>query len=110
MKLSPTLWEPTKISSCPGFYAKKKSPSLKGHPEGAPYLVLLRSPGPLSAPTAPGGNIPALRDSGEGVDLQPAPSLRPEAGRVVPGGLIGGAAAPWPRALVCHQVETGARL
>lgn len=79
------------------------------HLEGAPYLVLLQSPGPLSAWTAPGGNTPALRGLGERAHLEPAPSARPEEGRVVAGGLMGGALTLWPHAPVCRQPGTGAR-
>lgn len=78
------------------------------HSESAPYLVLLQSPGPLSARTAPGGNTPALRSLGEGAHLEPAPSARPEEGRVVAGGLMRGALTPWPYAPVCRQPGTGA--
>lgn len=78
------------------------------HPEDAPYLVLLRSPGPLSAPTEPDGNTPALRGSDEDADLQTAPSARREAGRIVAGVLMEDAPTPWPRAPVCHQLGTRA--
>lgn len=79
------------------------------HPEGAPYLVLLQSPGLLSAQTAPGGNTPALRGLGEGEHLEPAPSACLKEGRVVAGGLMGVALTPWPHAPVCRQPGTGAR-
>lgn len=79
------------------------------HLEGVPYLVLLQSPGPLSAWTAPGGNTPALRSLGEGAHREPAPSARPEEGGVLAGGLMWGALTPWPHAPVCRQPGTGAR-
>lgn len=90
--------------ACPDFMPK----FLSVPREVAPYLVLLRSRGPLSAQTAPGGSTPEPRGSGGAAHPEPAPSARPEAGRAVAGGLVGGAPTPWPRGLVCHQLGTDA--
>lgn len=108
IKLSPhALGTHENVLACTEFYAHKSF--SWSHPEDPPYLVPLRPPGPLSVPTAPGGNTPALRGSGEGAHLRPAPGARPQAGRAVAGGRMRGGPTPWPRALVCRQLGTGAR-
>lgn len=103
MKLSPHAL-PTLESflACPGFDA------LVLNPEVAAYLVLPQSRELLSMLTAPGGNIPELRGSGAGANLEGAPSAYPEAARVAAYCRVRGAPTPWPRAPVCHQLGTGA--
>lgn len=103
MKLSPhALPTPESFLACPGFDA------LGLNPEVAAYLVLPQSREPLSMLTAPGGNIPELRGSGAGANLEAAPSAYPEAARVAAYCRVRGAPTPWPRVPVCHQLGTGA--